>query len=168
MASETYEGRLGQPVKNIERTAEQFTQKILPGIFERTKESGHFQDSNTHKPISPSEMSDNIEEDSDIYQKFIKKLQNLLARAEKSPHLIGESDVQDVYRMFDLYGKGRGGDKTHYFVEYIKNKGSVLTAALKLALNGQITHERFARELKKILLELTGKALEPKKKTVSV
>ncbi len=168
MAIEIYEEYSEKPVKNGEKKTEQFVQKILPGIYERTKESGHFQNMKTHEPISLSEMSDDTKEDSSMYQKFIKKLQNLLLRSEKSPHLIGEFDAEDIHKMFGSYGKGRGEGNTHYFVEYLKNKSSILAAAIELTLDKHISHERLAKEIQKILSELTGEKIESRKKVVSM
>lgn len=157
---------LKEPEKISDKKIEQFIQKALPGIYDRTKDSGHFRNVKTHELISLSEMSDNISEDAYMYQKFKGKLENILIRAERKPYLIGESDVRDIHAMFKDYGKGRESGKIYYFVEYLKNKSAIVAAALELTLDGSMSKERFAHQLRRILSELTGKSIEIKKKKI--
>lgn len=162
------EDALHQPEKVSKKKLENFIQNILPGIYDRTKQSGHFRDMKTQDLIQHSEMSDSISEDARMYEEFVKKLEHMLVRTEKSPHMIGESDVRDIHRMFAHYGEGRESGTTHYFVEYLKNKSGILAAACDLFLDRHISRERFAQEIQKILLECTGKMSRSKKKSSAV
>jgi|GEM_PF-2019014 len=166
MAVEIHEAQIEQPKKDSERKIEQFTKRVLPGIYERTKESGHFRDMKTHELISPSDMSSDKEEDMKQYRVFTLQLHTLLSQSEKGSPVSLKDSENTIRTLFEGYGKGREQGQTHYFVEYLKNKSAQIIAALELVLDGYIPQERLTREIRKVLLELSGKEITKKKNQV--
>jgi hypothetical protein len=151
MTVETREVEIQYPKKIAEQKIEQFATRVLPDIFERTKASGHFRDMKTHELISPSEMSSNIEEDMKQYHAFTLQLHTLFTQSEKNDISLLRHSEEKIRDLFENYGKRREAGKTHYFVEYLKNKSA-----------------QILQEIQKVILEISGKEVKAKKRVVSI
>lgn len=141
-------------------TLKDFHDSILPGILERTKKLGHFQDQANHKSLSPDEMSDCPKEDFVYYSRVVDDIKKVLGFLEEEKDQTKLFSQLNVIRseLDDEFKKYGAPDKqgTHYFSEYIRNKASILSLRIQRLGMGASTLEDVRKELDGLLWELTG------------